>query len=641
MHQPSCALFLAMLAWLSVAWPASAANYYWGGDGINPGGAGTWSQTNARWGTNTGGPFTATQNDVGVVSNVNVFEGPSGGLVTVSGTVDVRWMTFNTPGYTLTGGTITRTNSTGFLVDGSADVTINSDIVLPSGSRLGMSGTKTLTLNGTNDRGTNVNSGTVIAGSSARIGIVILSNGASLVLNSGNDGNLRLANGTSAQFTFSAGGTLASSNAGGIDISNTVLSSAGTFNFGNSTYTGLITFTQNLASTGARTLNVATNTPVTFSGNLSGSGGSYTKVGAGTLTLSGNNTFSGGVNLGVISTVAGQLNINSATALGSGTFTIAGGTTGAVIDNTSGAAITVSNNNPFVIGSSFTFIGTNDLNLGTGAVNKGSADKTISVANAGATLTIGGNFGATPGVLEKAGAGTLVLSGNNAYTGGTTVSAGTLLANNMTGSATGTGNVIVNGGTFGGTGAISGTITVNSAGTLAPGASIESLSGGTLTHNNGSTFAYEINSSAPLGVGADLQVVNGDLNLNGTVMLTLDDLAGSPAAFDLGTTFSLISYSGAWNGGLFTLGGNVLADGGQFRVGRNTWQIFYDASSGGSNFVGDQLSNGSFVNITAVPEPRTCVLWVLGVIAMAAIAAQHSCRQSTKRKATSVAPRTK
>lgn len=65
---------------------------------------------------------------------------------------------------------------------------------------------------------------------------------------------------------------------------------------------------------------------------------------------------------------------------------------------------------------------------------------------------------------------------------------GTLLANNTTGSATGTGGVVVNGGTFGGTGSVVGGVTIGSAGTLSPGASIESLATGALTFNAGSTF---------------------------------------------------------------------------------------------------------------------------------------------------------
>jgi autotransporter-associated beta strand protein len=67
-----------------------------------------------------------------------------------------------------------------------------------------------------------------------------------------------------------------------------------------------------------------------------GSNFALTKTGAGALTLSGANTFGGGVTLST-----GTLNINNAAALGTGAFTISGG----VIDNTSGADITTSTNN--------------------------------------------------------------------------------------------------------------------------------------------------------------------------------------------------------------------------------------------------------------------------------------------------------
>ena len=65
--------------------------------------------------------------------------------------------------------------------------------------------------------------------------------------------------------------------------------------------------------------------------------------------------------------------------------------------------------------------------------------------------------------MTKAGPGTLILSGDNLYTGATTVAAGTLLAENTTGSATGPGTVTVRAGaTLGGTGTVAGRVTANS-----------------------------------------------------------------------------------------------------------------------------------------------------------------------------------
>ena len=61
------------------------------------------------------------------------------------------------------------------------------------------------------------------------------------------------------------------------------------------------------------------------------------------------------------------------------------------------------------------------------------------------------------GALTKVGTGTLTLTGNNTYTGTTTVNAGTLLLNNSAGSGTGNSSVVVNsGGVLGGTGQIGG-----------------------------------------------------------------------------------------------------------------------------------------------------------------------------------------
>jgi autotransporter-associated beta strand protein len=173
----------------------------------------------------------------------------------------------------------------------------------------------------------------------------------------------------------------------------------------------------NNAGAGASTLTVGDNNATsTFDGVIRNTSGALTltKIGNGALTLTGANTYSGGTTLS-----AGTLNINSATAIGTGTFTIAGGT----IDNTSGGAITLTNNNVQNWNGDFTFTGSNDLNLGTGAV---TPNATRQVTANGGVLTVGGVIGGLGIGLTKAGAGVLLLGAANSYTGTTDVTAGTL-----------------------------------------------------------------------------------------------------------------------------------------------------------------------------------------------------------------------
>jgi autotransporter-associated beta strand protein len=164
---------------------------------------------------------------------------------------------------------------------------------------------------------------------------------------------------------------------------------------------------------------------MTISAAISDGGNNYsiTKTGNGQLTLSGANTFGGGLTLS-----AGTLNINSATAPGTGTLTINSGT----IANTSGSAITLGNNNSQIWGGDFAFdgtAGTNNLNLGTGTVIL-TANRQITTNGLTSTLIVGGAIGGSGFSLTKAGVGTLTLPGANTYSGGTTLSAGTLNINN-------------------------------------------------------------------------------------------------------------------------------------------------------------------------------------------------------------------
>jgi autotransporter-associated beta strand protein len=160
--------------------------------------------------------------------------------------------------------------------------------------------------------------------------------------------------------------------------------------------------------------------PITGSGPLTlGTSADYW-----TNQLSGNNTFSGGVTL-----QNGTICVNSATALGaaSSTITINPISLKPIIRNTSGGPITLANNNPQTWMGDFTFNGTSDLNLGTGAVTLSPVSGTaINVTNLANVLTVGGVISGSGMGLAKYGTATLMLTALNDYSGDTTISAGTL-----------------------------------------------------------------------------------------------------------------------------------------------------------------------------------------------------------------------
>ena len=161
-------------------------------------------------------------------------------------------------------------------------------------------------------------------------------------------------------------------------------------------------------------VNASGNYQFTGTGSITGLAG-ITKNGSGALTLANPNTYTGDTTLH-----QGTLNINDPSAIGAGRLVINGGT----IDTTTAADIALSTNNPQTWAASFTFTGTKNLNLGTGAVTL-NGSPTVTV-NAG-LLTVGGNIGnGTGNSFSKSGAGVLLLSGASTFTGSVNVLQGTL-----------------------------------------------------------------------------------------------------------------------------------------------------------------------------------------------------------------------
>jgi autotransporter-associated beta strand protein len=138
--------------------------------------------------------------------------------------------------------------------------------------------------------------------------------------------------------------------------------------------------------------------------------------------------------------------------------------------------------------------------------------------------------------MNKLGTGTLTITGPGSLTGGTTVSAGTLLINNAW---AGTAVSVASGATLGGTGSINGSVTVS--GTLSPGVS----SIGTLTMSNSLTLIsasatiMELNAATP---ASDRVIGIGTLTYSGT--LTVLNTAGTLAAGQSFQLFSATNYFG-------------------------------------------------------------------------------------------------
>ena len=191
--------------------------------------------------------------------------------------------------------------------------------------------------------------------------------------------------------------------------------------------TGAASATATLASAlpvAGVTVNAANDYTLTGSGFISGTGG-LTKSGAGTLTITTANDYTGAttVNGGVlaVATLADGGTPSSIGAAGTaaGNFTLNGGTlrlTGSQTNTNRGMTL-------------------------------GASGGTLDVATTGSSMQISGSLTGSGG-LAKTGPGTLILAANNTYTGGTVIAQGTIYLAGSTANASGlgTGTVTFHGG---------------------------------------------------------------------------------------------------------------------------------------------------------------------------------------------------
>jgi fibronectin-binding autotransporter adhesin len=401
---------------------------------------------------------------------------------------------------------------------------------------------------------------------------------------------------TLAGGALSLGGTSALAGGGNLTFSG------GTLQYGSN---NTLDYSSRIVSSGSAIAIDTNSQAVTWAGNVASTNtGGLTKLGSGTLTLSGSNAYTGAT------TIAGGV-----LALG-GTNALAGG------------------GNVTFSGGTLVYSANNRTDLSGRIVSSGSA---IAIDTAGQNVAWGSTLANTnTGGLTKTGTGTLTLSASNAFTGTVTVNNGNfvdgqLIVNHAAALGGGTQVTVTSGGLVLGSGITTGsgkTITVGGLGgsTAAGGLSVSSgtgtwegtvtMSGGRLGYNGGSLVI-----TGSVGGGSLTLSGYGDTNVNsGANSLTLAGPAGYSGAtvilrgrlrigadntLPVGTTLDVYNFanSGAAQAATFDLNGFNQTVAGLTSTGNNGLGGFANGyvtnSAGGAakTFTVDQATSGTYTGL--------------------------------------------
>ncbi|MEP7255011.1 MAG: autotransporter-associated beta strand repeat-containing protein [Ferruginibacter sp.] len=297
----------------------------------------------------------------------------------------------------------------------------------------------------------------------------------------------------------------------------------------------------NLALAATRTFTITNGADgLTVSAIISGATFGVTKAGNGTLTFSGVNTYTG------------------VTSVGAGTLSVGTIGNGGIAGNL-GQATNVAAN--LVLGGGRLLYTGATASTNRAFTLTSATTSTIDISTGATVLTMSGAAAATSGSIIKAGDGSLTLSGANAYTGTTTISAGELIAGaNVTASVAGpfgnaaTAIVLGNASTTANNSSASlltgGAFTIARTVTVANQTTTGTYSIGGNTDNN-STFSGLITFSKPFSVtqvattGANTLTISGGMTggLAGNKTVTFDNDGAaivSTVAISNGTGTTLI-----------------------------------------------------------------------------------------------------
>jgi autotransporter-associated beta strand protein len=224
--------------------------------------------------------------------------------------------------------------------------------------------------------------------------------------------------------------------------------------------------------------------------------------------------------------------------------------------------------------------------------------------------SVTGQMSGSGGKLNKTGAGTLTLSGNNNYTGTTIVNAGTLVVNGNQTNATG--NVTVHS-KLAGTGTLGGATTISGTGTLAPTAQASGNRmniANSLTFSSGSIFEWNLNAvTSDPGVNIANSGSYGQLAATGAATGTsvFNIVLGSNAYAD-----AFWNTNKSWNNvfsasGLTALNSLFTTFSGAGLTASGSGATAIATASGRGHF----SFSGTTLQWTAVPEPTSALAGLL------------------------------
>ncbi|MFZ4704656.1 MAG: beta strand repeat-containing protein, partial [Bacteroidales bacterium] len=438
--------------------------------------------------------------------------------------------------------------------------------------------------------------------------------------------------------TMNIDGTITTTNENGVNTSTFSMATgaqSGTLQLSNAspfniTGTGTSTITLNGTSSlvnydasGTQTVRAAAYTNLTLSGTSAKTTTSVTVNGI--LSMEGDGTVSASATLTYGSGATLQFKGNAAKTTGNEFPSTFAGTGGVRIDNSNGVTLGAAKTITYLLTMTSGTLNMANTNLTIGSLT-GSGNLTHSSGTAGArTLTIGSdgtspaaysgvisNGTATSVAVTKSGTGTLTLSGDNTYTGATTINAGTLKLGSSTALGAVAGNTVIasgavldmNGQSVGneeleiqGTGISSAGALINSSGTAA------SLSGD-INNTLSDAGVYSVGGSSDITLTGNVQ---GRITKVSTNILTL---SGTVDNVGLGITVNAgsVVLAKASNGGVHSLGGaGFTVSGGTLKLGGSGGDQIYD-------FTGNTIINSGTFDLNGQNETISAFIGSGGTI---------------------------